>query len=153
MAGMKNWIKQPKNKIKLHYYDANRGTYVMDDGMPAGHGGKLTHTFVMAGAQPANLVIPAGFNAMITRVEWAFTVFNVGNQELYLLSDGLPNVISQYFADIGAGLISPFDSLSRQGDGSGVLGIATGNLNIIAQLFGLWGTAEIVIEYYLEPIV
>ena len=149
MSGIKDYMKQPKTKLKFIIFNSDRGVYEKDQGLPASHSGKLMHVFTIpAGAVTNPLAIPAGFRAVITKVSWDIQQVP-GANSLNALNDGA-NFISLYAHD--AVPTPPENSSITVGNGSGVVGIATGVLTITA-LFGALPTIAFVpVQYYLVPI-
>lgn len=146
---IKHYIKSPMTKIKMLFFNEDRGVWEKDDRSPIGHSGKLQHTFVMAVGVPLPLAIPAGFRAVITRVQWAW-IANPALADVYYLRDALGNDISLF---ANSNVLPAMSNSINYGNGSGVIGIASqGNLNVASTL-GNWGACEINIEYYLVRIV
>lgn len=143
---MKHYIKQAKTKIKWWVYNADRGVWEQDTHAPGGHSGKLVHVFTMAGGPPVPLAIPAGFEAVITRVDWDIFTAPAG-AELWTLDDGI-----RFISILAYDGVSPFPSL-KAGNGSGVIGKAQGNLTINALIGAFFGSGTVSVEYYLVPLV
>lgn len=149
MVGLKEYSKQPKTKIKWYILNSDRGYMELDSGMPEGHSGKLIHQFAVPGVPPAPLAIPAGFEAAVTRVAWNFTAPPVAVPNVYVLTDGA-NIVSVYAIN----LLANTDNMPHErGNGSAVIGKATGNLTVLALLGVDYPQGEVIVEYYLVPLV
>lgn len=152
---IKDYMKSLKTRIKRLFYDSDRGVKELADNAPFGHSGKINYTIVWAaGAAPvAPLVIPAGFRAFITMVEWNLTVMTAA-PAAFVLRDNAATAqyVSAYVAD---GVADPFLWQHKVGNGKGVIGRATGTLTVVEILAGApnYGTGSCKLTYYLRPQV
>ena len=131
------------------FYDERRGIFENDEGMPAGHSGKIQTLISPVGAVfPNGIVLPNVTDiAYITMAQFSFVTIG-GNERIDLRDSGANIILSSTAINIGD------EHNETKGDGSAVIASFQGQCDTIVSHSGGAPPAEcpILLTYYIRPV-